>query len=349
MIGLSLAGGGVKGSYQIGAYYAFKKCHIKIDGITGTSIGAFNGAMIAAHKEKELLEFWQNTDVSKILGIDKKLQDKLKNKNFDKEFFEITFNEAKKILENAGLSIDGLRDILEKYNLEEKVRNSNIEFGLSTLRLKDNKPLDLFIDDMRKGSLNNYIISSCYLPIFKREKLENDSFYFDGGIYNYAPYNMLLRKEYDIVYSIELRAIGLKQIPLDASKVVIISPSRKLSKMITLDNKAIENNIKIGYYDTLKVLKKYDGYKYIFKNKSDDYFKKLNSKVTKDTYNLIKGFIGAKNDKEMIIKSLEYLMNKEDETYFNIYKISKLIKKYRHKNDSSIVTRYLKELKMTIF
>ena len=29
MVGLALAGGGVKGSYQIGAYMAFKKCHIK--------------------------------------------------------------------------------------------------------------------------------------------------------------------------------------------------------------------------------------------------------------------------------------------------------------------------------
>ena len=30
MTGLVLAGGGVKGSYQVGSYLAFKKCHIKI-------------------------------------------------------------------------------------------------------------------------------------------------------------------------------------------------------------------------------------------------------------------------------------------------------------------------------
>ena len=40
MVGLALAGGGVKGSYQIGAYMAFKKCHIKFDGVCGTSIGS---------------------------------------------------------------------------------------------------------------------------------------------------------------------------------------------------------------------------------------------------------------------------------------------------------------------
>ena len=42
MIGLALAGGGVRGAYQIGVYLALKKSHIKIDGFVGTSIGAFN-------------------------------------------------------------------------------------------------------------------------------------------------------------------------------------------------------------------------------------------------------------------------------------------------------------------
>ena len=56
MVGLALAGGGVKGSYQIGAYMAFKKCHIKFDGVCGTSIGSFNAAMIAAGREEELLQ-----------------------------------------------------------------------------------------------------------------------------------------------------------------------------------------------------------------------------------------------------------------------------------------------------
>ena len=30
MIGLALSGGSVRGSYEVGAYFAFKKCHIKV-------------------------------------------------------------------------------------------------------------------------------------------------------------------------------------------------------------------------------------------------------------------------------------------------------------------------------
>jgi len=72
MIGLVLAGGGVRGSYQIGAYFAFKKCNIKFDGFVGTSIGSFNAAMLASGKEEELLEFWQNANIGKILGFNEK-------------------------------------------------------------------------------------------------------------------------------------------------------------------------------------------------------------------------------------------------------------------------------------
>ena len=58
-IGLALEGGGLKGSYQIGAYYAFKQCHVKISGFVGTSIGAFNACLLASGQSRELLELWQ--------------------------------------------------------------------------------------------------------------------------------------------------------------------------------------------------------------------------------------------------------------------------------------------------
>ena len=69
MTGLALAGGGARGAYQIGVYFALKKCHIKIDGFVGTSIGAFNAAMLASGRDKELLKFWQNVNVAMLLGL----------------------------------------------------------------------------------------------------------------------------------------------------------------------------------------------------------------------------------------------------------------------------------------
>ena len=70
MIGLALEGGGARGSYQIGAYYALKHSHIKINGVSGTSIGSFNAAMIASGQEEELLTIWQNVDLSNLLELE---------------------------------------------------------------------------------------------------------------------------------------------------------------------------------------------------------------------------------------------------------------------------------------
>ena len=86
MTGLVLEGGGTKGSYQIGAYYALKDCHIKIDGVVGTSIGSFNAAMISAGKERELLNFWRNEDTGEIMGLD---DNYIKSVNENKSKIEI--------------------------------------------------------------------------------------------------------------------------------------------------------------------------------------------------------------------------------------------------------------------
>ena len=47
MKALVLSGGGSKGSYQIGVWKALRKLHIKFDIVTGTSVGALNGALVA--------------------------------------------------------------------------------------------------------------------------------------------------------------------------------------------------------------------------------------------------------------------------------------------------------------
>ncbi len=151
MVGLALAGGGVKGSYQIGAYMAFKKCHIKFDGVCGTSIGSFNAAMIAAGREEELLDFWLNADIGKILGYEKKYVDLVNSDNIDElELLKSSFDNFVNIIKNKGISIEGLQSTLKDFNLEPDIRNSKMDFGLITYRLKDFKPLELFKEDMKK-------------------------------------------------------------------------------------------------------------------------------------------------------------------------------------------------------
>ena len=53
-----LSGGGSKGSYEIGVWKALRKMHIKYDIVTGTSIGALNGALMTQNTYFKALYIW---------------------------------------------------------------------------------------------------------------------------------------------------------------------------------------------------------------------------------------------------------------------------------------------------
>lgn len=325
MTGLVLAGGGVKGAYQVGTYFAFKKCNIKIDGVVGTSIGSFNAAMIVQGKENELYEFWKNVDVGKLLDFNTKYTDSVNNKDKFKELI-YGIEQMTLIVKNKGISNSNLKDILSEMIDEEKIRNSYMDYGLVTVRVNDLKPLYLFKEDMKKGKISEYILASCNLPLFKTEKLIDNKYYIDGGFYDNNPINMLLNKGYDKIYSVEIQGIGFKQRIKDENKIVRIIPSRHLGSTLNVNKKKINENIKLGYYDTLKVLKNYDGYNYIFKKHSKLLYNMITRGVDKDLLKRVKRYFKAKDNKELVIKALEYTLIKEDMTYFNIYKIMKYIK-----------------------
>ena len=210
MTGLVLAGGGVKGSYQVGAYLAFKKCGIRLDGVVGTSIGSFNAAMIVSGKDAELYEFWKNVDVGALLNFNTKYTDSVNNKEKFKELI-YGIEQMTLVIKNKGISNNNLKNVLAEMVDEERIRKSRMDFGLVTVRAKDYKPLYLFKEDMKPGKMPEYILASCNLPVFKLEKLIDDNYYIDGGFYDNNPINMLLDKGYDKIYSVEVHGIGLSR------------------------------------------------------------------------------------------------------------------------------------------
>ena len=184
MIGLALEGGGAKGSYQVGAYMALKKCHIKIDAVVGTSIGSLNGALIASHQEKRLVELWKDASMNELLGIDEEKAFKILKEGLTLENIKWSFAELYKIFKNKGLDMSSYRALVRNNVDESLVRNSNIRYGLTTIKLDKFTPLELFIEDIPNGKLHDYIVASSYLPVFKKEKIVDGAYYLDGGFYN---------------------------------------------------------------------------------------------------------------------------------------------------------------------
>ena len=67
MKAIVLSGGGSKGSYQIGVWKALRKLHIKYDIVTGTSVGALNGALMVQNKFHKAIKLWSKINMELLL------------------------------------------------------------------------------------------------------------------------------------------------------------------------------------------------------------------------------------------------------------------------------------------
>ncbi len=341
---LVLEGGGVRGAYQAGSYQAFLKSKIKFDAVVGTSIGSLNGAFIAAGLEKELIDLWLNSDMGVILGLDSEFSELILNKKINYKLI----NGVIGIIKAGGLKTDELRKTLNKYIDENVLKKSKIDYGLVTLRINQLKPIKIFKKDIPNGKLVDYIIASCYLPIFKAEKIIDNSFYVDGGFYDNSPVEMLLDKNFDEIYVVKLGGLGIyKKIMVDNSKLIYIKPSKGLGPTLDIDPKRRKNNISLGYYDTLKALKKVDGYEYNFKIRSIKFYQHLIRKVAKDEIRRVSNFFKTNDVKELVLKSLEYILKKENKDIFTIYKPYKTIKMINKVcNNDYFIYKFIKKLKL---
>ena len=249
--GLALEGGGARGSYQIGAYKALVESGFRFSSIVGTSIGAINAAVICSGGLELLEGIWKEID-SSIFEINPQMCDEIiqGNKQIKRD---VTLD----ILKNHGISLNKLKDILNKYVDEEKVRNNNIKFGLVITKLKGMKSLEYTIDDIPKGKLIDYLIASSSLPIFKIEKNIDEHIYLDGGFRNVLPLTLLDNMGCKNIIGIRLKKFGIiRKTKNKDTKVFLIEPSKSTGSTLFFNQDTIDENIKLGYNDAKKMIDK---------------------------------------------------------------------------------------------
>lgn len=344
-VGLALEGGGAKGSYEIGAYIALKELGYKFDMVVGTSIGSLNAAMIAQGDVKLAKKIWFDVD-SEIVGLDTKLVDIFKNFKVSKENIKYSIKEINKIIKNKGLDVSKYKEIIEKYVNEEKLRKSKVGYGLVTVRLKDLKPLEITLNEIEYGKLSEYILASSYLPIFKMNKIIDNSYYLDGGVSNNLPITLLEKNGCSKIYAIRIEGVGANKKKLfNETEVSVIEPTKDTGPVVLFDSKDVQNNYYMGYYDTMLYFNKVDGYKYYFKKFI--FYNFLVRKVNKNLINLIKLKYRETDIKSCIIKSIEEILEDNKVDYYQIYSITKMIKyikKNKLKSKNNLVNEFVYEL-----
>ncbi len=130
---LVLEGGGTKGAFHIGAARALQELGIDIGIVTGTSIGALNGAMVAQNKIEDAYEIWQEIKPSMILDVDDERFNEISNVNFQNTELKTLVESAKKLIGQKGLGKSNMQELVSRHIDEVAVRNSDIEFGMVTV------------------------------------------------------------------------------------------------------------------------------------------------------------------------------------------------------------------------
>ena len=326
--GIVLDGGGARGAYQIGAWKALKEAGVKVNAVAGTSVGALNGALICMDDVEKAEKIWREMTFSKVMNVDDGWMERLfRNENT----FSEVLSEIWKTLSDGGIDVAPLRKLIHEVMDEEQIRACGKEFCLLTFSLTDMKELDLSIQDIPDGMLEDFLLASAYLVGFKNEKLHGKR-YIDGGVLNSVPLGSLVRRGYADIIEIRIYGPGREpsvKMPEDSS-LYRIGPRVRLGSIIEFDSRRSRQNLKIGYYDAMRVIYGLEGFiYYIDQTKEEEWYTEQLAAVTErekaEMAFVLKLPIGF-TDKELYFAMLEASAKQMRVPKYQIYTVDELLK-----------------------
>ena len=254
---LVLSGGGSRGAYEAGAWQALTELGIKIDIVTGTSVGAINGAMVVQGDLDNTVRLWKEIETHMIFDVPEGTQ--------PREY-------AREIVFNKGAGTSGLKKLLEKYIDEETVRKAPVDFGVVIVELPTFTPHYVYKEEMKPGQLLDYILASASLyPAIHSCKIDGKE-YIDGGYADVMPVQMALDKGADEVIAVYLNAVGIvDRKALQATPNLTLIESRwDLGSTLIFDTDNARRIMRLGYLDAMKAYHVFDGEYYTFARGSFD-------------------------------------------------------------------------------
>jgi len=256
MIGLALEGGGSRGAYQIGVMKAYIEAGYDFNGFTGTSIGAINAAAFAQGDFSTAAEMWTNLTTEKLFDADACRILKITESKLDTVMLSKARNSLRRIIEEHGIDTSKIREIVNNFISEQKIRDSGKDYGLVTLSISERRHYELFLEDIRQGELLSYIAASACVPGFQSVVI-NENTFIDGALYDSCPINMLIKKGYNEIIAVRTKAPGVfrKVKAPKGVKVRIIVPTHDMGSILAFSPEKIRENIEVGYRDGQKSLR----------------------------------------------------------------------------------------------
>lgn len=261
---IALEGGGARGAYQVGVWRALEEAGIRYNAVSGTSVGALNGAMMAMRDLPNAEKLWRDMRFSQVMNVDDETMERIMKLDFETfDQVKSAFRVIRDIVRGGGVDVEPLRNLLAEWVDEDKIRSSGVEFFLPTYSLTDREAVEVVAGELPEGELAGMLMASAYFPAFKQEQIGGKN-YTDGGVWDSVPITSLVKRGYKNLIVVRLNSPGIirrVKIPEDTT-IVTISPNVDLGSMMNFSSEQSAANMVLGYYDAQRVLYGLEGQTY---------------------------------------------------------------------------------------
>ena len=248
---LVLAGGGARGSYQVGVWRALTELGWNPQIITGTSVGSLNGAMFALDLYETARDMWTSIRSQDVMELPEETRNLTELHQFLRD-----------VVRAGGMDVTPLEEIVERVLDEDALRASPIRFGLVTVEKRGLKPRELPLEEIPKGKVKDYLLASaaCF-PALRAKQIDGVQF-LDGGYRDNMPTGLAQKMGAEELVCVDLEGVGITLPNRTGLPTTMVRSYWELGDILHFDPDPARRNIELGYYDTLRAFGRLRGCAY---------------------------------------------------------------------------------------
>lgn len=248
--GLVLAGGGARGSYQVGVYKALRELGWNPGVITGTSVGCLNGALFALDQWELARDMWLAIGDAQVMrrpenGTGTELAAFLEN-----------------VVKNGGMDVTPLEETVCRAVDEAALRAAPVGYGLVTVSKRTLRPRELPLEEIPQGRLVDYMLASaaCF-PAFRPRAIDGEEF-IDGGYADNMPLGLAARMGAEELLAVDVDGVGITRPNLTGLPTLYVRSHWELGSILEFHPEVAKHNIALGYQDCYRAFGKVLGAAY---------------------------------------------------------------------------------------
>ena len=248
---LVLAGGGARGSYQVGVWRALTELGWNPQIITGTSVGSLNGAMFALDLYETARDMWTSIRSQDVMELPEETRNLTELHQFLRD-----------VVRAGGMDVTPLEEIVERVLDEDALRASPIRFGLVTVEKRGLNPRELPLEEIPKGKVKDYLLASaaCF-PALRAKQIDGVQF-LDGGYRDNMPTALAQKMGAEELVCVDLEGVGITLPNRTGLPTTMVRSYWELGDILHFDPDTARRNIELGYYDTLRAFGRLRGCAY---------------------------------------------------------------------------------------